>query len=83
VTVRKAVVREIEAVTARQGREPEIIGHLIDDGEHAPYGTNAATDSMLRGRGTDEDRRVRFERYYGGYSNGYTFETAPIQDKAA
>jgi hypothetical protein len=63
MAARKALVRNLDKV---------VIGQLIDDGTHEPYGTNPMVDEMLRA-----DRRDRFDRYYLGYSNGFTFETVP------
>lgn len=68
MAVRKAIVREING----DGSTGRVLGQLIDDGSGTPYGTTASTDSMLRA-----DPQDRFERYYQGYSNGYTFETVP------
>lgn len=66
--IRKAIVRSIP----RGNEAPQTFGQLVDDGQSEPYGTTPMTDQMLRA-----DRRERFDRYYKGYSNGFTYETVP------
>lgn len=66
--MRKVVVRAL----TRGGQLGGVIGQMVDDGRSEPYGTTEAADGMLKA-----GRRERFDRYYLGYSNGYTFATEP------
>lgn len=68
MAARKAIIRRLDS----DGQPAEVIGQMIDDGVHPPYGTTPAVDSMLTA-----DRDARFVRYYLGDSNGYTYASTP------
>lgn len=68
MAVRKAYIYDLPT----EGQERKLLGQLIDDGVSEPYGTTPSIDQMVQA-----DRRDRFERYYLGYSNGYTFQSLP------
>jgi hypothetical protein len=63
--VKKVIVRTVPR-PSKPGGVRRVLGHLIDDGNGDPRGSNRLVDDML-----GVDRRAKFDFYAGGWSNGY------------